>query len=101
LRRHDDGFASVTFARSKKWSRPDGANDTQRVVTKKVWQRGKGMINERQKQLTLISILMSANQADQIPELSMEMFDIAEQLSKEWEIDLSFAAETVGTAVQK
>lgn len=56
------------------------------------------MMNERQKQLTLISILMSANQ---IPELSMEMFDIAEQLSKEWEIDLSFAAETVGTAVQK
>lgn len=59
------------------------------------------MINERQKQLALISILMSANQADQIPELSMEMFDIAEQLSKEWGIDLSFAAETVGTAVQK
>jgi hypothetical protein len=59
------------------------------------------MLNERQKQLTLISILMSVNQTDQMPELSMEMFDIAEQLSKEWGIDLSYAAETIAKAVQK
>jgi hypothetical protein len=36
-----------------------------------------------------------------MPELSMEMFDIAEQLSKEWGIDLSYAAETIAKAVQK